>query len=1524
MANWNLSVDLRGQGNLAQTLRDSARDARSLGQAAATARTQISQLGTTSSSTSRDLQRLATQAGQAVRQLRDLASQADRTRAQLDGLSGGVRITAQLDDQTGPAAASIRSTVDDLQRLGPIRIGAQIDDQTTAGATGTRAAVAGLAALGPVRIDAQLHDQTTAAAAAIRATVADLQTLGPVRIGVDFDADATQIAAAAAALRSLNTDTTAASRALLILSQRARAAADDLDRLRSAAIASAVGLGALAAAASHAHGQLDDLSTRARTLRSDLDGLNNTLTTTGGNTRRLGDSSHDSASGMDALLKGAISLAPALIPIAASTLLIAGQLATAGAAIGAFGVAIGAQIVSLTAAAEAEKKYDEAVAQSGQYSKEAAQAAIAQQQTLKGLPPATQLAAAAYSNLKETYQDWSDSLAGDTMPVATKGMALLGGLVGKLSPLVRTSSTELSRMETILAGGMQSPGLDKFLDKANQLAGSVLDKVVASVAHLSQALATGQANGAIGAFLKYAQDNGPLVASTMKNVSEALGHIGAAAANAGPGMLTLVNALAGLLAALPTGVLTALISLYSAFKLIGVGSAALGPAVTRITALRTTLTAMRAASVAAGGGLAGLQAAFASLSTGAKVGIAVAAIAGLVIAMHELSGNNQAPIAVDRLSSSLTTLARTGKLTGELKTNLTDMSESIAMVSKSASNNKILTMVSDFGSWIGISTGPGISKAKENVDAWDKSMANLVAGGKPKEAAAQFDILKKSWLAGGGDMKGLNKATDDYHSALADAATEQAAAAASMGLFGKAAQDAQAKLDAQKQSADGLRQSIQALNDVNRSALGGMVGFEAAIDAASDAAKKSGSALTMSGGQLNLNSSKARDAASALNDLAAKTEEAAASSREAGGSWQSVNAIYARGHDALVKTAMQMGLTSAQAGALAKSILTIPATKATKVEMRSEDAVAGLDRVMAAMRATPNSKSITVGALTADATALLKAVGYTVQKLPNGQVKITAQTGAAISGIGKVKGARDALKGKTLTINVPAGTPQSQVSAIQRAIDSLHGKTITNTIITNAIHKGGQPGPYAGGYKFANGGISRYANGGIRYFADGGDENHVAQIAKPGDWRVWAEDETGGESYIPLSPSKRPRSRAITEETVRRLGGDPRSIQWNADGNVTDWTYDPASGSLYSSSDATSAAHKTKKVKVKSKGKTTTKDVDYFDEAALESKLKSNSKANQAWAANLSKVADRAGSDVADALAAMGADGIALTKKMATGSTKYVNEMAASLRGLAATAKASLTDYTRQLTAANKVDSTFQKNLALLAGQGYGDLAKQLASQNDQAATELAAAAVKDKKKASSANTAAKTANATLTPDQVSELVAIIAAVKTSTTGIHAVADTTGLGEDEIITVATKARSQISSSLGSRATKLLADLTRAGKGMSYADGGIRPGMYATQNGIVRFAEPETHGEAYIPLGANKRAAATSVLHDVAGRFGLGLTNAAATRPVVVMQQAGDTHVTVTAVRSDATASDIGSQVGRSVRRARRGGVAARA
>lgn len=58
----------------------------------------------------------------------------------------------------------------------------------------------------------------------------------------------------------------------------------------------------------------------------------------------------------------------------------------------------------------------------------------------------------------------------------------------------------------------------------------------------------------------------------------------------------------------------------------------------------------------------------------------------------------------------------------------------------------------------------------------------------------------------------------------------------------------------------------------------------------------------------------------------------------------------------------------------------------------------------------------------------------------------------------------------------------------------------------------------------------------IKEFARGGIEKHVAQIARGGAMRLWAEPETGGEAYIPLAQSKRGRSTAILRQVAHQFG----------------------------------------------------------------------------------------------------------------------------------------------------------------------------------------------------------------------------------------------------------------------------------------------------------------------------------------------------------------------------------------------------
>lgn len=54
--------------------------------------------------------------------------------------------------------------------------------------------------------------------------------------------------------------------------------------------------------------------------------------------------------------------------------------------------------------------------------------------------------------------------------------------------------------------------------------------------------------------------------------------------------------------------------------------------------------------------------------------------------------------------------------------------------------------------------------------------------------------------------------------------------------------------------------------------------------------------------------------------------------------------------------------------------------------------------------------------------------------------------------------------------------------------------------------------------------------------AAGSFEDHTAQIAAAGSWRMWAEPETGGEAYIPLAMSKRNRSMDILGQVAEHFG----------------------------------------------------------------------------------------------------------------------------------------------------------------------------------------------------------------------------------------------------------------------------------------------------------------------------------------------------------------------------------------------------
>ncbi|WP_327435700.1 hypothetical protein OG279_09670 [Streptomyces sp. NBC_01201] len=690
--------------------------------------------------------------------------------------------------------------------------------------------------------------------------------------------------------------------------------------------------------------------------------------------RRLGNSTTRSMAGLQRdtdigaraaeALKGAlISLAPAAVPMAASLAPIAPAVGAAAVATAAYAAALGPQVVAMTEAAEAEKKYADEVQKSGRTSEAAVQAQMEYVRAVADLPPATRRAAAGLSVLKDEYKQWSDSLAEDTMGPVTKGMAIFTALLPQTTGLAKGASAQLDRMMTILAGGMSSPGLDGLNQRFTDFATTTLSRVNLALVNLMRNTDTGKVGGGVSEFMDYARAQGPVVADTLRNLGQALMNVLNATSEVGVGMLQVVNGLAGIVSAVPPGTIATMLQLAIAIKAIRLAAVGLAAGRTAVAAFGASLVAMQTAAAAAPGRMAAVTAAWGAMSRGARLAAAGTGVGLLVIAMMELSQiGKKAPADIDKLTSSLGQFAESGKVAGEAArlfgADLGGLVTALNVVPQRGQDvDEFFKKFKD--------NPTSIKDAKKQVEALDKSLASMVSSGKGDLAASALARIKAEMVGAGMSTSGLNGKLTEYKDALAAAAFEQQLVVQSMGLFGAQAQQVQEKLNAQKASADGLRQSIAALNDVQRQGLGGMIGFEAAIDAATEAIKGHGSALSMTGGKLNLNSEKSREAATALNDLAAKTDEAAAQARESGASWETVNGIYARGRAALIRSADAMGLTKSQAAALADQILKTP-DKTAKLKGNLEDLEGKLATAKGKLAKLPDSRQAKVRAEISD------------------------------------------------------------------------------------------------------------------------------------------------------------------------------------------------------------------------------------------------------------------------------------------------------------------------------------------------------------------------------------------------------------------------------------------------------------------------------------------------------------------------------------------------------------------------------
>lgn len=557
--------------------------------------------------------------------------------------------------------------------------------------------------------------------------------------------------------------------------------------------------------------------------------------------------------------------------------------------------------------------------------------------------------------------------------------------------------------------------------------------------------------------------------------------------------------------ALPPGVqksVTVMGGLVGVVGLVGAGFLLMLP---RIMAVRAELVRLGVTA-------AGTRTAMMALG---RMTIVLGALAALSYASNKLSDAMKAtPPNVTKLTAELVKLGQSGKAAAAGTSELDGFGESVARIAHPA----VLDRITDVGSSImhlgGDSTVFGISEARDQISALDDALAQLVESGNSELAAKAFAAKAKEAEAEGTSIEKLRTLLPKYGDALTAADTQQKLTAGSQKDLGDEAATTADALADQRSEAERLTDALNALNGVNVSEAEAAISFRQSL---ADLKKE----VHDSGHSLDITSEKGRKVKGAFLDAAKAAQAHAQAVADRTKSEDKGRAALAADISALKATMKQAGFTDAQINHLIKTYAKLPAKSATQVKAETGQAQHDLEAVQAKVKGT-KGKTIEVKTLTALGQKALEDLGYKIKRT----------------------------KGKNVVITVPTGTQKANVDALAAAIRALHDKSVVikTTHYNNTVTSGGGLGKKNAASAQANGSVlDFYASGGMR-------ENHVAQFARAGAWRVWAEDETGGEAYIPLAASKRPRSRKIAAETVKRLGGQ---VQWFAGGGIPGFTYTP-------------------------------------------------------------------------------------------------------------------------------------------------------------------------------------------------------------------------------------------------------------------------------------------------------------------------------------------------------------------------------
>ncbi|MFC5268470.1 hypothetical protein ACFPJ1_40730 [Kribbella qitaiheensis] len=261
---------------------------------------------------------------------------------------------------------------------------------------------------------------------------------------------------------------------------------------------------------------------------------------------------------------------------------------------------------------------------------------------------------------------------------------------------------------------------------------------------------------------------------------------------------------------------------------------------------------------------------------------------------------------------------------------------------------------------------------------------------------------------------------------------------------------------------------------------GASIGYEEAVDRATASVKENGK-------NLDISTEKGRNNQRALDDLVASTNSKVEAQRNSNQGEVVAARTMEAGKKSWIDHAVQMGKNRKVAEGLADDLFKIPnVTRTAKLNANKKDLE---DKIAAAKKELDNPKGVTKAR----------------------SAKLKADIKNAQDGIAEVNRLLNGLP-PSRTVNVTVNTYRNMIE----------------TTIDRGLVASGKGVPKADG-GFHPGGFPSYADGKLPSQA-------MVAAGKGAGLVQWAEQETGGEAFIPLAPSKRDRSTQILGQVANEFG----------------------------------------------------------------------------------------------------------------------------------------------------------------------------------------------------------------------------------------------------------------------------------------------------------------------------------------------------------------------------------------------------